>query len=242
MNDAVAEPGERGDGLAADDGEQRHGKSHAHPGEHDRQRRGQQHVAEELDVGCAHGAGRDHEHLIDIAESGDGVERDGKEADGRAERDLGRGSEPEEQDIERKEQDDRDRVDAGEQRLEYPDAILRPADDVADDDPAARRDGKGGRELGQRDAQIADEFTGPEDLPEIAQHRHRVGEKQRTHAPAGRGEIPQRDERDQERNLNRAAGEAPLAFLAGRCHGAPSRAALADVSATVLRISSCSRA
>src|SRR5437660_1085257 len=85
-------------------------------------------------------------------------------------------------------------------------------------------------------------FTGPEDRPEIAQHRDRIGEKQRTHPPAGRGEIPQRDERDQERGLNRAAGEAPLAFLAGRCHGAPSRAALTDVSATVLRISSCSRA
>src|SRR5262249_59655773 len=35
MNDAVAESGERGDGLAADDGEKRDGKSHAHPGQAD---------------------------------------------------------------------------------------------------------------------------------------------------------------------------------------------------------------
>src|SRR5262249_43405553 len=42
MNDAVTESGERGDGLAADDGEQRDGKSHAHPGQDDRQHRGQQ--------------------------------------------------------------------------------------------------------------------------------------------------------------------------------------------------------
>jgi len=196
MNDAVTEPGERGDGLAADDGEQRDGKAHAHPGQDDRQRRGQQDVAEELDVGCAHGAGCDHEHFIDIAEAGDGVERDGKEADGRSQRDFGGGSEPEEQDVERKEQNDRDRVDAGEQRLEHPDAILRPADEIADDDPGARRDCKRGREFGQRDAQIADEFPGLENLPKIAQHHDRVGEQQRAHAPARRGEIPERNERD----------------------------------------------
>src|SRR5262249_1489389 len=108
---------------------------------------------------------------------------------------------------------------------------------IADDDPAACRDRKGGRELGQRDAQIADEFPGLEDVPEIAQHRGRIGEKQRTHAPAGRGEIPQRNERDQERDLNRAAGETSLAFVAGSSHGVGPT----ELSAMVLRISSCSR-
>src|SRR5262249_32169260 len=41
MNDAVAESGERGDGLAADDGEKRDGEAHAHPGQDDWQRRRQ---------------------------------------------------------------------------------------------------------------------------------------------------------------------------------------------------------
>ncbi len=81
---------------------------------------GMQHVAEELVVRGAHGARGDHECLVDIAEARDGVERDRKEADGGAERDLGGRAEPEEQDVERQEQDDRDRIDAGEQRLEHP--------------------------------------------------------------------------------------------------------------------------
>ena len=89
------------------------------PAEHDRQRGRHQHVAEQLIIRGAHGTRGDHEHLIDIAEPGDGVERDRKEADGGPERDLGGGTEPEEQDVERKEKNDRDRIDAGEQRLEY---------------------------------------------------------------------------------------------------------------------------
>src|SRR6478736_10228696 len=48
MYDAVAESGERGDGLAADDGQQRDGESHAHAAEDDRQGSWHQHIAEEL--------------------------------------------------------------------------------------------------------------------------------------------------------------------------------------------------
>ena len=67
---------------------------------------------------------------------------------------LEAGTEPEEQDVERQEQDDRDRIDPGEQRLEHPDAILRAADEIADVDAGCCGDRESGRELGQRDPQI----------------------------------------------------------------------------------------
>ncbi len=70
-------------------------------------------------VGGAHRARRGDEDLVDIAEARDGVEHDREEADGGAERDLRARAEPEEQHIERQEQDDRHRIDAGQQRLEH---------------------------------------------------------------------------------------------------------------------------
>jgi hypothetical protein len=116
---------------------------------------------------------------------------------------------------------------------------LRAAEQVADDHPRRCGDRKGGRELRQRDAQIADEFSGLEDVPEILQHRDRIGQQQRAHAPACRGEIPQHDEHDQERRLNGAAGEPPLPLLSRGRHCVAPAPAATPVSAMVLRISSC---
>ena len=98
-------------------------------GQDDRQRRRQQHVAEQLIVGRAHRARRRDEDSIDIAEAGNRIEHDRKEADGGAERDLGGGAEAEEQHVERQEQDDRDGVDAGSSgsntRIRYCERLMR---------------------------------------------------------------------------------------------------------------------
>src|SRR5258706_269055 len=84
----------------------------------------------------------------------EGVEGDRKEADGRADRDLGGRAEAEEQYEQGQEQDDRNRIESGEQRLEHLRQIRRAADEIAGGETAGDRDGKRRRKLAQGDLEI----------------------------------------------------------------------------------------
>ena len=119
MDDAVAEPASEAMVSLPMIDNSATVKPMRRPRQNDRQRRRHQHVAEQLIIRGPHRLRRRHQHAVDMAETRDGVEHDRKETDGRAKRDFGGRSQPEEQHIERQEQYDRDRVDSGEQRLEH---------------------------------------------------------------------------------------------------------------------------
>src|SRR5262249_55192193 len=93
-------------------------------------------------------------------------------------------------------------------------------------------------ELGQGDAQVAQELAGHQDVPEVARDLHRTGQQQRAHAPTRGGEEPEHDQHDQEGQLHRPAAEAAVAPVPSAVHGA-APAPLIPPSAMVLRISSC---
>ena len=217
------------------------GEAHPQAGENHRQCRRQQDEAEQMVVRRPHGARRGDVEAIDAGKAGDGVERDRKEADGRADRDLGGRAEAEEQHEQRQEQDDGDRIDAGEQRLEHLGQVGRAADEIAGGEAAGDRNGKRRRQLAQRDLEIVDIFARPQDLDEIVEHRDRIGQQQPVHAPPGRGEIPHEDQAGEERRLHETA--EPGIAGSRRHHSGPDGAgadARPDCS-TALRISSCSR-
>ena len=230
-------PCQRGDGLAAENGQQRHGEADAQPGEDHRQRRRQQHIAEHLQVGGAHRARRGDEDLVDVAEARDRVQHDREEADGGAERDLRSRAEPEEQHVERQEQDDRDRIEAGQQRLEHPDEILRAADEIAERDAGGAGNREGDGQLGQRHPQIGQIFARGEHVLQLGPDVHRIGQQDAADAPVGGPEIPEPDQRGEKADLHREAGDL-VPPVPPRAHGCG--ATVADCS-TALRISSCSR-
>ena len=174
---------------------QRHGEADAQPGQDHRKRRRQQHVAEHLHIGRAHRARRGDENPVDVAEARDGVEHDREEADGGAERDLGARAKPEEQHIERQEQDDRHRIDAGQQRLEHLDEVLRAADQIAERDAGGAGNREGDREFGQRHLQIGQEFAGGEHVLQLVPDVHRIGQQDAADAPVGGAEIPEQRSR-----------------------------------------------
>ena len=57
--------------------------------------------------------------LVDVGETRDGIEHDREEADGRAQRNLRCRPQPQEQHIKRQEQNDRNRIDCSQERLEH---------------------------------------------------------------------------------------------------------------------------
>src|SRR5262249_739987 len=118
--------------------------------------------------------------------------------------------EPEEENVERQKKNDRDGINPGEQRLEHANAVWRAADEIAGDDAGACRNRKRGRKLGKRDTQIAEKFTRSQDVEKVIPYRDGVRQEEGTDAPAGGGDIPEHDQREQKRDLNGARCELSL--------------------------------
>src|SRR6266545_2866872 len=143
-----------------------------------------------------------------------------------------------------RQQDDRHRVDAGEQGLEHPDRILRAADQVAERDAGGRGDRECDHELHQRDAQVADELERRDDLDELVVDIDRIGQQDRADLSPGGPDVPGADQDDDEGDLDGAARELAVAVLSHHSDPPPAlrraaRSASVDCS-IALRISSCS--
>ena len=108
----------RGERLAAEHRRETDEEPDPKPGDDDRERARNVHVTEDLRVARAERAGRAQEQRVDGRERGDRVERDREKAVDRAEDDLRRRSDPEDDHEQRKKQHDRYRKDSRNDGLE----------------------------------------------------------------------------------------------------------------------------
>jgi hypothetical protein len=141
---------------------------------------------------------------------------------------------PEKQHVQRQKQDDRYRIDAGEQRIEDPDGVARAADKETNDGAAGRCKHEGYRKLGQCHAKVWQIFAAAQNIEKLLPDGDGVRQQQAIDAPAIGREIPEREQAGEKADLDQPATEALGVFAAPGHQAFPPR-----VAETVLRISSC---
>ena len=217
-DDAAAEPAQPGDHLAAQDRQEPDGAADPQAGHDHGQRGRQQHPAKQLPLAGAHRARHRNEARVDLADAADGVEHNRKECVSRAERDFRFNADAEEQDEQRQKHDERNREHAGEQRFEYHNRVARTADQISDRQTASARDRDRDQQLEQGYAEVAVKRARLHDCEKLVDHVRQLRKKYRADETVATDVVPERDQHDHERDLNRA--RLPIE-LAGFHRGLP---------------------
>ena len=193
-DDPMAEAGERGDGLAADDAQEGQDERHPVAGQQ-RGEGGRKHDADQ-DLGARRARGmREAQQLrIDRAEALDRVQHGREEAEHGAMRDLRFRPDAEDQHGQRIEHDDRDGEDAREERLEDPCAVAADAHEVSDKRSGDRRQRERDRNLHERHLDVRPGLAGGDDPDEHPQDLDRIGQEQRADPLRHRDGIPKQND------------------------------------------------